>query len=287
MTSVTERVLDIPNTESYFYVGPAFMLKEKSLPQMPYTALLQKWDAYIVHVLEALAALHKAGLVHGALDAHGLRLSKEGRVKLAGIRGEMLLPEHLDATRILPPEILLAAAKRDGISFSTAYNALEGDNYAMDFHPSVLEGVHYTRPVLEHVWKTDSVGDAGQKADVWMAGQALFSLYWDMLAAVPQSANSEFYKQYHDRFMALMGRMLAVHPMDRPTAEEAMGYWNPRLRVDSTVSVSDDDETDVPADVSAAASPSVTAAPQRKPRLALTGWRGRAVRNKTRRSPHS
>lgn len=108
-----------------------------------------EWVGWMVGVLEALAALHDAGLVHGALAAHAVMLAPEGGVRLvgAGVAGRGGLPAEPTLARQL--ELLQAALLlHRGLAGAWAFDEPDLGRAARRIGPELLRlGWALPRPV--------------------------------------------------------------------------------------------------------------------------------------------
>lgn len=110
---------------------------------------LTEWVGWMVAVLEALAALHDAGLVHGALAAHTVLLGADGQARLvgAGVAGRGELPEDEAEARRL--ELLQAGLLlHRGLTGAWAFEEADLGRAARRIGPELLRlGWVLPRPV--------------------------------------------------------------------------------------------------------------------------------------------
>lgn len=279
---------------------------DRSVQQIPPATALQHLDAWIGRALEALAALHKAGLRHGDIDVSVLRVDPTAMtLRLGGVLGafyEFDTPpqEPFDAHNLVaPPERLLWDGHRQGLMFSEMMLAIEEENPSYEMIPGILPDLPYTRATYQHIYESIQSGrtPAWEAGDVWMLGFSLLR-YYEELMAWPYVMSSEFYRTRHEQFMDLLGKMVAPRPNQRITAAEAVGFWmgaNDDAESETTGDETGGDETggDETAAETATSLPSAetsahgTPAPPKQRRLVLNARRGPVGHNKTRRSPRS
>lgn len=285
---------------------------------------LEHWGAWFAQALEALAWLHAHGIMHGFLDATSLRIDETTHTLKLYMRKvsneaahEPFNPKH----SIYPPEFLLKQAYGEGLSCSTAYEALEAKNANLELCETQLD-LDYSFRTFQILWKYLEVHDP-YKADVWMVGASFLRIYLEFLTW-PGVVVTDFYRHDNERFISCLARMLEAYPAKRITAEAALHTWSPSFilypeetdadlpsLVEDTCapSNSDQEETEslplrclVAANAANAANaasvplslpltlsqPSETEPVPPKPRrLVLSGYRDSVAHNKTRRSPRN
>jgi serine/threonine protein kinase len=309
-----------------FQTSRRMVSMDRSVQQIPPVTALQHLDAWIGRALEALEALHKAGLRHGDIDLNTLRIDpasmtlRLGGVLTAFYEYEAPPQEPFDSHNLVaPPERLFWDGYRQGRMFSEMMLAIEEENPSYEMIPAILPQLPYTRATYQQIYESIQSGktpmaDIWGAGDVWMLGFSLLR-YYEELMAWPYVMSSEFYRTRHEQFMELLGRMLSPLPNHRITAVEAVGFW---IGTKPTSSDDDDDESDVDNAESASTIASTTGAPTiasttgasttgasttgasttgasttetpvppRQRRLVLNVHRDPAGRSKTRRSPRS
>jgi serine/threonine protein kinase len=301
-----EQLQQSPDASEYFdfstrrFVGNA----KRTLRQVSAPESFKNWDLWVSQALAALAKLHEAGYVHGAIDPSVLVINEQNNLRLGGLQKireksvteiEPFAPNNL----LLPPEQNLYAAFRQSVPFERAFQSLAQANWSQDQLETIFERIQFSHPVMfglyEKIQSEPLYAKMQQAGDVWMLGFALLSRYYEMLEW-PYAITSEFYQTRHEEFHDLIESMILVNPSNRVTALEALKVWAPQEV--SALSKSSVPISAVPSEITAAFSdtlsdtPSVTtssaaetvstAAPLRRPYLALQSHS--AGRSKTRRN---
>ena len=114
--------------------------------------------------------------------------------------------------------------------------------------------------------------ETSEKEQVWLFAHHWLSLYYNFLLDT-RAIHTEFYKQYHERFLAVLRKCLAVSSSTRFAFHDLVAEWKPSLETPRV------GPTDAPF-VLSASSPLPSAPPQSK-RVVLQGPRGH---NKTRKN---
>jgi hypothetical protein len=118
-----------------------------------------------------------------------------------------------------------------------------------------------------------------EKEQVWLFAYHWFATYYELLMDT-RSTKTEFYKKYHEAFLALMRRCLRIQPVARPTFREIANLWLPAICREI---FNKTPEAAAEAPKNAAEAPK-NAALSPTSRVVLVGARGH---NKTRRNPRS
>lgn len=215
---------------------------------------------------------------------------------------ELDILAHWNPSKYAPPEIHLAKGRAVHVPIESIHYQLRRS--AIFQQISNIIGMTLSESLLEKIGK-QPIND--EKVQVWLFARWWFSIYAEYLLD-PLSMRSTFYKERHDEFLTLMRHMLEFVATRRLTFRAALAAWFPESDALTTEAQSeDDDESDagttpppvapvVPSPVvpvaplPVVASPLPASVPVAQPtarRLALKGWGGSAVRNKTRRNPSS
>ncbi len=308
-----DRLHALPDAGDFFdfsarrFVGTA----RRMIRTVPASEGLKQWDLWVAQALTAVAKLHDAGLLHGAIDPAALVINEDGNLRLGSLQKvrEDTTPVTTNPFQpnnlLLPPEQNLYAAFKDAIPFQTAYQSLQQANWSMDQLATIFPTIQFTRPAMFGLYEliqSDPAYQGMQKAgDVWMVGFALLSVYYEWLEW-PYAASAEFYQTRHEAFHDLVENMVRVLPADRITAVEALKQWAPQEvaaatnTIASTPSVTDEtSDAGAAADVTVASPSSVSVIGggsgdsgeprRRRPYLALQSHP--AGRSRTRRSPRN
>jgi hypothetical protein len=186
------------------------------------------------------------------------------------------------------PERHMTLGKGSNIAFDTQIYMLEEQNHAFNTIESMLR-IFVSAKQLQSLPAPDVV-----KEQVWLFAYKWFSAYYDLLTE-PGVLHSSFYKKEHDRFLALLGAMLLVHPGKRASFIGALRTWYP---VSNLLKISDDfsEFSDVPVESVVSDSPVVISVPppsvpvtlvspveSKKTRLVLVPPHAYEERNKTRK----
>ncbi len=271
------------------------------------------WDLWVAQALAALAKLHDAGYIHGAIDPSALVINEDGNLRLGGLQKVHLAEEALATSDsfapnnlLLPPEQNMYAAFKNCVPFQTAFHTLQQVNWSMDQLETIFPTIQFTRAAMFGLYETvqsEVKYSAMQRAgDVWMLGFSLLTVYYGWLEW-PYALTTEFYQTRHEVFHDLIEQMVRVNPADRIHAAEALAMWAPqevKMAVTSGATAAAPSVVETSATSVETAAPSVetavetSAAPsvaetavagRRRPYLALQSHP--AGRNKTRRSPRS
>jgi hypothetical protein len=224
-------------------------------------------------------------------------------VKTAGeTRGKVL--ETWDPSQIAAPERHVACGVAHGLTHESIAYMLSRRNPALDRIASMLDlhlrTVHCVAATASAAAPIDV-----EKEQVWLFGWAWFDAYYEFLTD-SLTLRSEFYKEHHTRFLALLERMLTFDPVARPRFRDILAEWIPHHDLlkshqsDASATDADDDEsviaTAIPATAvtATAASSSATAIPvtaneprQPRRRFVLTAVVDPYGRRKTRKVHHS
>lgn len=203
---------------------------------------------------------------------------------------QMPVLNEWDPHGIAAPERHLANGK--GRDVDELLYLLDSHNQAFERIGSMLR-IFLDRRTLKSAPTLDPV-----KEQVWLFGYRWFSTYYEMLTE-PDILRSEFYRTYHDEFLSLMGKMLALHPSKRIRPIDALQCWFPDSRVFAEVESESDTEKEkeittakdgpstTPPTPSETPPPSSSTMSVSSRRLVLTGPAGLWERNKTRKNLHN
>lgn len=269
------------------------------------------WELWVAQAFAALAKLHEAGLVHGAIDPSALVITEDNNLRLGALQKvhedtELLTTDAFAPNNLLlPPEQNLWAAFQGTVPFQTAYTALSQANWSMDQLETIFPRIEFSRPAMfglyEKIQSAPAYRDMQRAGDVWMLGFGLLSRYYEMLEW-PYAITAEFYQTKHEIFHDLIEQMVRVNPADRISVLEALATWAPgeakalkgsaaAASASASASIS---ETETPSETAtetpsetATETPSETATVTAKPRPYLTLQSHPAGRNKTRRNLHN
>jgi len=159
--------------------------------------------------------------------------------------------------KIAAPERHFVNGQKSGITLDMQIYLLETENAAFDdieslcrvfFHP--LQYQQQSAAALHPV-----------KEQVWLFGYECLAKYLQLLAN-PHIMRSDFYRKDHDRFLALLTRMVQFQPKARITFLEALRIWDPThalVKVPCDASASLAPVSASPAPVSASLAPAVSA----------------------------
>ena len=160
--------------------------------------------------------------------------------------------------KIAAPERHFVNGQKSGIAIDTQIYLLETENAAFDDIESLCRV--FFHPVQYQQQSAAALHPV--KEQVWLFGYEWLAKYLQLLAN-PHIMRSDFYRKDHDRFIALLTRMVQFQPKARITFLEALRIWDPthalvKMPCDASASL-------VPAalaePVSASSAPAVSAAP--------------------------
>jgi hypothetical protein len=140
------------------------------------------------------------------------------------------------------PERHMLLGKAANIALDTQIYMLEEQNHALNTIESMLR-IFTSAKQLQSLPAPDVV-----KEQAWLFAYKWFSAYYELLTE-PGVLQSKFYKEEHDRFLAIVGSMLLVNPGKRATFISALRAWYPMsvlLHVHDDVSEFDDSPLSVP-----------------------------------------
>lgn len=191
--------------------------------------------------------------------------------------------DHWDPLEVAAPERHLSLGTE---SWDDRVEALERQNPAFAQIESML---HLYFKGDQEVYEEGQDIDA-EKEQVWLFAHHWFATYYELLMDT-RSSRTEFYKKYHEAFLALMRRCLRIQPAARPTFRDIANLWLPIQDREAppvisapVVAASTSVVAAASTPVDAAASTPVDAVPLRSSRVVLVGARGH---NRTRRNPRS
>jgi serine/threonine protein kinase len=233
-----EQLQQNPDASEYFdfstrrFVGNA----KRTLRQVSAPESFKNWDLWVSQALAALAKLHEAGFVHGAIDPSVLVINEQNNLRLGGLQKireksvtviEPFAPNNL----LLPPEQNLYAAFRQSVPFERAFQSLAQANWSQDQLETIFERIKFSHPIMfglyEKIQSEPLYSKMQQAGDVWMLGFALLSRYYELLEW-PYVTTTEFYQTRHEEFHDLIESMVYVNPSNRVTALEALKVWAPQ-----------------------------------------------------------
>ena len=122
--------------------------------------------------------------------------------------------------KVASPERHLFNGIAINIPFDIQVYTLEKENEMFEQISSMLR-IYLDRTILRGLTKIDAV-----KEQVWLFGAKWLSIYYELLTD-PEILKSEFYKNYHDDFLSIVGKMLDMNPRKRITFIQALRLWNP------------------------------------------------------------
>jgi len=124
--------------------------------------------------------------------------------------------------KIAAPERHFVNGQKSGIAIDTQIYLLETENAAFDDIESLC------RVFFHPVQYQQQSGAALHpvKEQVWLFGYEWLAKYLQLLAN-PHIMRSDFYRKDHDRFLALLTRMVQFQPKARITFLEALRIWDP------------------------------------------------------------
>lgn len=224
----------------------------------------------------------------------------ESCVRSAGDARAAVL-ETWDPSRVAAPERHVACGTAHGLTHESIAYMLSRRNPALDRIGSMLD--LHIRTV--HCVAAAAAGPIdAEKEQVWLFGWAWFNAYYEFLTD-SLTLRSEFYREHHTRFLALLERMLAFDPATRPRFRDVLAEWvpyhdllkSPQSDASVDASASDDDASaaaatatataTVVSSVTAAATATATAPRQPRRRFVLTAVVDPDGRRKTRKAHHS
>jgi len=164
-----------------------------------------------------------------------------------------------------------------GLDSDTILYMLGEKNQAFERIGSMLR-IYLDPRILKHMVTIDPVHE-----QTWLFGYKWFSIYYELLAE-PDILRSDFYRNNHDDFLSLMGKMLMVNPTKRIRPLDALRIWFPTSTVCTTPEEESEEET-----VTSKDDPSTTPLPTTPSvrRLVLNGCSDLGERNKTRKNLRS
>lgn len=235
-----EQLQQSPDASEYFdfstrrFVGNANA--KRTLRQVSAPESLKNWELWVAQALAALAKLHEAGFVHGAIDPSVLVINEQNNLRLGGLQKireksitviEPFAPNNL----LLPPEQNLYAAFRQSVPFERAYQSLTQANWSQDQLETIFERIQFSHAVMfglyEKIQSEPLYAKMQQAGDVWMLGFALLSRYYELLEW-PYVTTTEFYQTKNDIFHDLIESMVLVNPSNRVGSLEALKVWAPQ-----------------------------------------------------------
>ena len=122
--------------------------------------------------------------------------------------------------RVAAPERHLSLGKDAGLSIDMLVYTLEKENVVFDNISSLLR-IYLNRTVLRNSPAIDPV-----KEQIWLFAQKWFSEYYEILTE-PDILKSDFFRSHNDDFLALLTKMLEVHPKKRISFQQALLEWDP------------------------------------------------------------
>lgn len=234
-----ETLQSLPNSDEYFdfsarrFVGNA----KRTIRQVPAPEAFKSWELWVAQALAALAKLHEAGFVHGAIDPSVLVINEQNNLRMGGLQkvrqaGTPIIVEPFAPNNLLlPPEQNLYAAFQSTVPFETAFQSLSQSNWSQDQLETIFPRIQFSRPVMfglyEKIQSVPLYTKMQQAGDIWMLGFALLSRYYEMLEW-PYAITTEFYDTKHEAFHDLIESMVLVNPSDRVGALEALRTWAPQ-----------------------------------------------------------
>jgi len=122
--------------------------------------------------------------------------------------------------KVASPERHLFNGLAINVPFDIQVYTLEKENESFDQISSMLR-IYLDRTILRTLTKIDVV-----KEQVWLFGAKWLSIYYELLTDA-EILKSEFYKNYHDDFLSIIGKMLDMNPRKRISFIQALRLWNP------------------------------------------------------------
>jgi hypothetical protein len=290
----------VPDKDTYFRTGRFVGSVDKTMRQMLTSVVVECWEKWFIEALHALRVLHKHGLVHGCLDLNAFRIDEENTLRIGNLsvvrNQEDALPMEAFRAQDLtyPPEVLFRFGREEGYAFSTMFEALKEKHSMFDLFPSFFPGMLLRQNFEKAHAKMDTCDP--KAADICMLANTFFRVYVDLLSN-PKMIRSDFYKEKHDMFKDVLGRMLHPIPSVRPSAEAVLaefGYkWKDQTEEEDT-SPTVEKPVEKPIEfvetverVEIPSIPDPQPLPQKKPRLVLAKALDRAGHNKTRKNLRS
>jgi len=127
--------------------------------------------------------------------------------------------DHWDPLEVAAPERHLSLGTD---SWEERVSALENQNPAFAKIESMLH--LYFKGDDSQELQLDNAQIDEEKEQVWLFGYSWFSLYYEFLMDT-RSTRTEFYKKYHEAFLALMRRCLRMQPAARPAFRDIATLW--------------------------------------------------------------
>ena len=137
--------------------------------------------------------------------------------------------------KVAAPERHLFLGRSRAETLDIQMYTLENENEAFDNISSLLR-IYLDRKILRSLTKIDPV-----REQVWLFAQKWFSVYYEALTE-PDILKSEFFRNYNDDFLILLGSMLEVNPKKRISFLQALQVWHPGS--DLFKKVESEDESD-------------------------------------------
>lgn len=163
--------------------------------------------------------------------------------------------------KIAAPERHFVNGQKSGIAIDTQIYLLETENAAFDDIESLCRV--FFHPVQYQQQSAAALHPV--KEQVWLFGYEWLAKYLQLLAN-PHIMRSDFYRKDHDRFIALLTRMVQFQPKARITFLEALRIWDPthalvKMPCDASASLVPAALAEPVSASSAPAAPAVSAAP--------------------------
>ena len=137
----------------------------------------------------------------------------------AGARYHSAPLDHWDPLEVAAPERHLSLGTD---SWEERVSALENQNPAFAKIESMLH-LYFKGDDSQELQLDDAHIDE-EKEQVWLFGYSWFSAYYEFLMDT-RSTRTEFYKKYHEAFLALMRRCLRMQPAARPAFRDIAALW--------------------------------------------------------------
>jgi serine/threonine protein kinase len=291
-----EALLGIKQHEMYFRMRRGD--KDKPLSSYKPAIAFEHLGIWFAQACESLARLHAAGLMHGFLTPHSLLIdSSDMRLRIGNL--EKIQPasdaypvEPFDPHNLIhPPERLLLSAKRETVPFTSAYTAIEDDNYGFEAIQLFLPEIQYDRKMFSTVYESAEDCDR-TKGDVWMLGFSFLREYRNLMMW-SQTLSAAFYRTEHLRFKMVLEHMLHGNPARRISAADAFTEWtgsplhlNESQQEESTVAAAVSDDAEKIHRDESSNSDQPLAHPKKR-RLVLNARRDPSAHNKTRKNLRS
>lgn len=180
--------------------------------------------------------------------------------------------------RIASPERHLSLGKGVDLTIDAQIYTLEKDNVAFDTIASLLR-IYLDRAILRNLQGIDPV-----KEQIWLFAYKWFSAYYALLTE-PDILKSEFYKNHHDDFLSLLGKMLHLRPSARISFSSALQLWDPSNPLLNRKDDEEEQATSSTPAVSCTIAPLPLPLPSR--RLVLNAPLHVSEHNKTRKNPRN